>query len=91
MEKNENEDLDFKKGMGNLISGIRAHVASNVIMPNMASLLTMVDSRFLFSHDFSYILIQQIQNYFNNQETQFGVQRSKEEKRKVKNNGCGLF
>ena len=82
--KNENKDLDFKKGMGNLISGIRAHVASNVIMANMASLLTMVDSRFLFSHNFPYILVTQIQNYFNTKETQFRVQKTKDDGKRVR-------
>ena len=43
-EVNENvENIDFKQGMGHMISGIRAHVASNLIMANMASLLTMID------------------------------------------------
>ena len=58
-DDNEKENNDFKQWIG-----IRAHVASNVIMANMASLLTMLDSRFLFSHDISYIFVKSIQDYF---------------------------
>ena len=63
-DDNEIGNSDFKQGMGHLISGIRAHVASNVIMDNIASLLKMLDSRFLFSHDTSYIFVKSRQDYF---------------------------
>ena len=43
----DTNNIDFKQGMGHMVSGIRAHVSSNVIMANMISLLTMIDSRFI--------------------------------------------
>ena len=63
-DNNEIENSDFKQGMGHLISGMGAHVASKVIMANMASFLTILYSRFLVSHDTSYIFVKSIQDYF---------------------------
>ena len=71
--------------MDHLISGIRAHVDSNVIMANMASLLTMIDLRFLFSHDTSYIMLKSIQDYFEEIDIQYRVQIEKTEKRRKEN------
>ena len=51
--RDDADNIGFRKGMGNIISTIRSHVSSNVIMANMASLLTMIDSRFILSHDIS--------------------------------------
>ena len=86
-EVNENvENIDFKQGMGHMISGIRAHVASNVIMANMASLLTMIDSRFIFSHDItSYLFVNLIQDYFEENDVPIKVQIDKSDKKKKRN------
>ena len=85
-EVNENvENIDFKQGMGHMISGIRAHVASNVIMANMASLLTMIDSRFIFSHDISYLFVNIIQDYFEENDVPIIVQIEKSDKKKKRN------
>ena len=65
-----------------MISGIRTHVPSNVIMANMASLLTMIDIRFIFSHDISYIFVKSIQHYFEEKDAQFRVQIDKSDKNK---------
>ena len=73
-----------------MISGIRAHVASNVIMANMASLLTMIDSRFIFIHDITYIFVQSIQDYFEEKYVQLRVQIDKPDKKK-KGNGQICF
>ena len=71
IDEDDDENVRFKLGMENLISGIHAHVASNVIMANMASLLTMLDSRFVFSHEFNNIFITQINNYLDENDVQF--------------------
>ena len=73
-------------GLGNLISGICAHVSSNVIMAKMASLLTMLDSRYIFSQKFNYIFITQIQDYPDEKVVQFQVQHYKKQM-DIKKNG----
>ena len=51
-------------------------------MANMANLLTMLDSIFLFSHDTGYIFVKIIQDSFEKIDVQFRVQIKKSEIRR---------
>ena len=75
---------DFRRGIGTLLSGIRAHVSSNVIMANMASLLLLIDTRFMFSHNFSNIFVSLLQDHLEGKESQFRIQIPKGDCKEVK-------
>jgi hypothetical protein len=49
--------VDFKVGLGHVLSGILAHLSSKILSSTMAWDLVMHETRFKFSHEFSYIFI----------------------------------
>ena len=79
-ESNKISQEDFRIGSGHMLSGIRAHVLTNVVMATMASLLTLIDSRFLYSHKFSNIFVSHLQDHLDGKDSQFRVQTAKEKK-----------
>ena len=70
--------------MGHLLNDIRAHISENLIMGTMESLLTLIDSRFMYSHTFSTIFVSHLQDYLEGKDSQFREQTSKEKKNGVK-------
>ena len=56
---------DFVEGLSRVLSGIRAHMLSSIISPPLAHLLVCQDSRFSFSHEFSHLLVSQIEDYLD--------------------------
>jgi hypothetical protein len=54
---------NFKIGLGHVLSGILAHLSSTVLSATMAWHLVVKDSRFQFSHNFSQILLSQLESW----------------------------
>ena len=62
---------DFVEGLSRVLSGIQAHMSSSIISPPLAHLLVCQDSRFTFSHDFSYLLVSQIEGHLDGKSIHF--------------------
>ena len=65
--KNDSDEAtpDFVEGLSRVLSGIRDHMSSSIISPPLAHLLVCQDSRFSFSHEFSHLLVSQIEDYLD--------------------------
>lgn len=53
-------------------------------MANMASLLLLIDTRFMFSHNFSNIFVSLLQDHLEGKESQFRIQIPKGDRKEVK-------
>ena len=62
---------DFVEGLSRVLSGIRAHMSSSIISPPLAHLLVCQDSRFTFSHEFSYLLVSQLEDFLDDKPINF--------------------
>ncbi len=71
-------ELNFKVGLGHVLSGIWAHLSSTVLSATMAWYLVIKDSRFQFSHDFSHILLSQFESWLLGEDIQFRYRRNKQ-------------
>eukprot|EP00957_Ditylum_brightwellii_P122385 9332840-Ditylum_brightwellii.AAC.1 len=69
---------DFMEGPSRILLDIRAHMASSFTSPPLAHLLVCQDSRFTFSHGFSYLLVSQIEELFDDKPVNFKPRLSKE-------------
>jgi hypothetical protein len=70
-------ELNFKVGLGHVLSGILAHLSSTVLSATMAWHLVMKDARFQFSHDISQILLSQFESWLLSDDIQFRYWRNK--------------
>ena len=68
---------DFAEGLSRLLSGIRAHMSSSIISPPLAHLLVCQDSRFTFSHGFSFLLVSQIKAHLDDKDIEFKLRHCK--------------
>jgi hypothetical protein len=75
--------LNFKVGLGHVLSGILAYLSSTVLSATMAWHLVMKYSRFQFSHDFSQILLSQFESWLLGDDIQYRYRRNKN-----KETGC---
>jgi hypothetical protein len=57
---------NFSVWLGHVLSGIMAHLSSTVISATMVWHLVTKDSRFKFSHEFSHILLSQLESWIQN-------------------------
>ena len=73
---------DFAEGLSCLLSRIRAHMSSSIISPPMAHLLVCQDSRFTFSHEFSYLLVSQIEAHLDDKDIDFKLRNCKGKSKK---------
>lgn len=67
-EGTASDEPDFVEGLSRVLSGIRAHLSSNVMSATMGHLLVTQGSRFSFSHSFSNLLLTQLQDLINEKE-----------------------
>jgi hypothetical protein len=71
-EHSENSiDPNFSVRLGHVLSGIMAHLSSSVISATLAWHLVIEESRFLFSHEFSQILLSQFESWLLGEDIQF--------------------
>ena len=59
---------DFVEGLSRVLSGIRAHLSSNVMSATMGHLLVTQGSRFTYSHSFSNLLLTQLGDLLDNKD-----------------------
>jgi hypothetical protein len=71
-------ELNFKFGLGHVLSGILAHLSSTVLSATMAWHLVIKDSRFQLSHDFSHIHLSQFESWLLGEDIQFRYRRNKQ-------------
>ncbi len=69
--------VDFKVGLGHVLSGILAHLSSKILSSTMAWHLVMHETRFKFSHEFSYIFISQFEAWLLGNDIHFRLRRNK--------------
>ena len=58
---------DFIEGLSRLLSGIAAHMSSNIVSAPMAHFLVDNDSRFKYSHNFSNPLLSQLEDFIDDE------------------------
>ena len=82
-EGTASDEPDFVEGLSRVLSGIRAHLSSNVMSATMGHLLVTQGSRFSFSHSFSNLLLTQLQDLINEKEVRcrFKKKQAKTEKK----------
>ena len=73
----EQRDPDFVEGLGMMLAGIRAHLSANVHSSTMGHLLVTQGSRFTFSHEFSHMLLSQLEDKMNGLEMSFRYRSGK--------------
>ena len=79
-EKEENEEdsaPEFIEGLSRVLIGIRAHISSYVIGAPLAYHLLTKGTRFEFSHEFSSILLGQLEDYTMDKELGFKIRQKK--------------
>ena len=54
---------DSVEGLSRLLSGISAHMCSNIVAAPLGHFIVDNDSRFLYSHKFSNLLLSQLEDY----------------------------
>lgn len=70
------DSTSYGVGLGHVLSGIAAHINSFVVSATMAWRLSVVGSRFRFSHDFTPLLLKQVEDWVDNTgEAQFRIRR----------------
>jgi hypothetical protein len=68
---------NFKVGLGHVLSGILAQLSSAILSATMAWHLVIKDSRFMFSHEFSQILLSQFECWLIEEDIQCRYRRHK--------------
>ena len=67
-EGRESAEPDFVEGLSRFLTGLRAHLSSNIMSSTMAHLLVTQGSRFTFSHEFSHLLLSQLEDLLEGNE-----------------------
>ena len=74
----EKDEPSFGEGLSRLLSGLNAATTRNVISATMAHLIPCNGgSRFVFSHEFSDLLVGQMEASLEGQETNVRIQSNK--------------
>ena len=79
-EGNACEGPDFVEGVSRTMSGIRANLAANIFSATMGHLMVTQGGRFLFSHEFSHLLVTQIDNALEGMELSCRFKKGKKNK-----------
>ena len=77
----------FVEGLSRLLSGISAHMCSNIVAAPLGHFIVDNDSRFLYSHEFSNLLLSQLEDYIedttNNVSFQLRTVKSKNDEKVI--------
>lgn len=77
-ENGPDTEPDFIRGLSMVLSGIRAHLSSNIVSATMGHLLVTQGGRFTFSHDFSHLLLTQLADVVDGKEVSFRLRKSRQ-------------
>ena len=68
---------DFCEGLARVLSGIRAHINSYIISPNLGHHIVTMGSRFQFSHSFVPLPLTQLEDYVRGENISYKLRKSK--------------
>jgi hypothetical protein len=78
-------DPDYVEGLGRVLTGVNAALNRNVVSSTMAHLLICQGgSRFVFSHPFKPLLLSQMKDVLEGNESNFILRRNRDENNEVK-------
>jgi hypothetical protein len=71
-----NRSTSYGDGLGHVLSGIAAHISSFILSATMAWRISVVGSRFRFSHQFTPLLLRQVEDWIDDTgDIQFRIRR----------------